>query len=39
MTEKKKLITQLKENASRITGEKTALAMELLYFLEQTDEE
>ena len=39
ITEKKMLITQLKKNASRITGEKTALAMELLYFLEQTDEE
>ncbi len=37
--EKAALIRQIKENASRVSGEKTALAMELLYFLEQTDED
>lgn len=37
--EKAALVGQLKKNASGVSGEKTALAMELLYFLEQTDED
>ncbi len=37
MDEKVSLIKLIKDNASKVTGEKTALAMELLYFLEQTD--
>lgn len=37
--EKDTLMVKIKDNASRVTGDKTALAMELLYFLEQTDEE
>lgn len=35
--DKNSLIRLLKDNASKVSGEKTALAMELLYFLEQTD--
>lgn len=35
--EKDTLIKLLKGKASKVAGEKTALAMELLYFLEQTD--
>ncbi|MDX9947104.1 MAG: hypothetical protein RBS38_07035 [Bacteroidales bacterium] len=35
--EKDLLIKLIKDNASKVAGEKTALAMELLYFLEQTE--
>ena len=37
MEEKDAIIKLIKSNASKVSGEKTALAMELLYFLEQTD--
>lgn len=37
MEEKDAIIKLIKGNASKVSGEKTALAMELLYFLEQTD--
>lgn len=37
MEEKDAIIKLIKGNASKVSGEKTALAMELLYFLEQTE--